>query len=260
MSQMTSENKARLIEYLAGRMPEVEARQFESQLDAWEEVLDDVDAEVDDDLAKHLRGAEPLPEDPPSLRRLIEKVGAIAPTAAGQPTRHDQDQEYFAKVLSPADHPGELGRLGRFRVLNILGSGGMGVVFEAEDSHLRRRLALKVLVPTLASHRASRERFLREARAVAAIRHQHVVSIHDTGEAHGLPFLVMPLLEGETLATRLAREGRLPFQEALRIGREIALGLDAAHQKNCLHRDVKPGNIWLEAPDAQVKIVDFGLR
>jgi hypothetical protein len=161
--------------------------------------------------------------------------------------------------LLPAQEPDEIGRLGSYRVLKVLGVGGMGVVFLAEDPQLKRMLALKALKPALAASRGARQRFLREAQAAAAIDHEHVISIYQVGEAQGIPFLAMPLLKGESLEARLRREGRLPLPEVLRIGREMAEGLEAAHASGLVHRDVKPSNVWLEAGRGRVKILDFGL-
>ena len=158
--------------------------------------------------------------------------------------------------LSPAQQASELGRLGSYRVVRILGLGGMGVVLEALDPKLKRRVALKVMRPELLANRSAVARFLREAQAAAAVKHDHVVTIYQVDEERGLPFLAMEYLAGETLETRLARDGRLPLPEVLRIGREIAAGLAAAHRLGLTHRDIKPANIWLEP---RVKILDFGL-
>jgi serine/threonine protein kinase len=161
-----------------------------------------------------------------------------------------------------------MGRMGPYRVLRVLGGGGMGVVFEALEPQLERRVALKAMRPALAANEVARRRFLREARTVASLQHDHVVTIHQVGEERGVPFLVMPLLQGESLEDRLKREGRLPPAEVFRLGREVAEGLAAAHALGLVHRDVKPGNIWLEAragePGAlatggRVKLLDFGL-
>jgi WD40 repeat protein len=162
-------------------------------------------------------------------------------------------------LLAPPEGSGEVGRLGGYRVLKVLGAGGMGVVLQAEDPQLHRPVALKVMLPAVAANAGSRERFMREARAAAAIEHDNIVAIYQVGEDRGVPFIAMPLLKGESLEDRLRRERRLPVREVLRIGREAARGLAAAHERGLTHRDIKPGNLWLEAPRGRVKILDFGL-
>jgi hypothetical protein len=152
-----------------------------------------------------------------------------------------------------------MGRLGPYRIVRLLGTGGMGVVFEAEDVALQRRVALKVIRPSLAVSPNARHRFLREARVTAALAHDHIVAIYQVGEDRGVLFLAMPLLKGETLEDRLQREGKPPLAEVLRIGRETAEGLAAAHEARLIHRDIKPRNIWLEERSGRVKLLDFGL-
>ena len=163
--------------------------------------------------------------------------------------------------LAPAQSPDEVGRLGGFRLLRLLGEGGMGIVFEAEDSRLGRRVAVKVMKPDAARNEEGRRRFLRKARAAAAVEHDHVVPIHHVDEDGGTPYLVMPLLRGESLDARLRKRPRLPAAEAVRIAREAAEGLEAAHAAGLVHRDVKPSNLWLEeTPHGErVKVLDFGL-
>jgi serine/threonine protein kinase len=170
-----------------------------------------------------------------------------------------QDDWEIGRLLAPPEGPDELGRLGPYRVVKVLGVGGMGAVFEAEDPMLGRNVALKALLPSVAAKTINRQRFLREARATAALRHDHIVAVYNAGEDRGIPFLVMELLEGEPLNLRLDREGRLPIDDVLRIGLETAEGLAAAHEYGLVHRDVKPGNIWLERLSGRVKILDFGL-
>jgi serine/threonine protein kinase len=162
--------------------------------------------------------------------------------------------------LAPAQGPDELGRLGPYVVRKVLGVGAMGVVFQAEDPQLKRAVALKVMKPSLAAFAEYHRRFIREAQLAAAIEHDHIVTIYQVGEDGGVPYLAMKLLQGETLEDRLNQiPGGLAPAEVLRIGREVAEGLEAAHQRSLIHRDIKPANIWLEAGRDRVKIVDFGL-
>jgi serine/threonine protein kinase/WD40 repeat protein len=161
--------------------------------------------------------------------------------------------------LAPPQQPDEIGRLGPYRVLAILGTGGMGIVFRAEDPALGRPIALKAMLPEVARKPIAKERFFREARSAANLKHPHIVTIHSVGEDRGAPYLAMEFLEGEPLDQKLRRSASLPLAEILRIGREISLGLDAAHKKGLIHRDIKPANIWLEGDAGHVKILDFGL-
>jgi serine/threonine protein kinase len=163
--------------------------------------------------------------------------------------------------LAPPQGSDEVGRLGPYVIRKVLGTGAMGIVFLAEDPRLNRMVALKVMKPSLAAHADFHRRFLREAQLAAAIEHVHIVTIYQVGEDRGVPFLAMRLLQGETLEDRLAsrKNGRLKISEAMRVGREIAEGLAAAHSRGLVHRDIKPANIWLEAGRDRVKIVDFGL-
>ena len=161
--------------------------------------------------------------------------------------------------LDPPARPDEIGRFGPYRVLGVLGRGGMGAVYRAEDPHLKRELAIKVLLPELASDPRAKARFVREAQAQAKVEHDHIVAIHLIGEANGVPFIAMPLLKGQTLADALRQNPRPPVREVVRVGREIAAGLAAAHAVGLIHRDIKPSNVWLEGPKRRVKILDFGL-
>jgi formylglycine-generating enzyme required for sulfatase activity len=203
------------------------------------------------------------------------RAPAPIPTGLGEPPTHPssissdltdgkeasdaEDAASLTEFLAPPQAADELGRLGGYRILEILGHGGMGVVFLGEDTTLGRKVAIKALLPRLAQNKASQQRFLREARAAAALEHDHVVAIHHVGEDRGAPYIVMPFLRGESLDQRLKREERLPLADVLRIGREAAEGLAAAHAMGLIHIDIKPANLWLEAPRSRVKILDFGL-
>jgi serine/threonine protein kinase len=148
-----------------------------------------------------------------------------------------------------------LGR--RYRLVERIASGGMGTVWVAEDTVLHRRVALKLLSESLSSDEQFVERFLREARAAAGLSHPSVAGVFDYGVDDDVHYIVMELLEGETLAARLAR-GPLPWEEAVRIAERVADALQAAHEAGVVHRDVKPGNIML-TDGGGVKVMDFGI-
>jgi serine/threonine protein kinase len=220
----------------------------------------------------------------PDARELVERLKKlVVPGALGRDTRaatpaspNDGTQCWAADdavesldFLRPPQQPDELGRLGQYRLLKKLGAGGMGIVFLAEDALLHRKVALKMMLPQFVAKPGAKERFLREARAAASIEHDHIVPIFQVGEDNGTPFLAMQFLKGEPLDACLAREGRLPVAEALRIARGMAEGLAAAHANNLIHRDIKPSNVWLEArtdginvgspAPSRVRLLDFGL-
>ena len=151
--------------------------------------------------------------------------------------------------------PGE--QLGPYEILGPLGKGGMGEVYRARDTRLRREVALKLL-PDAAAHDAdSLHRFDRETRAVATLNHPNILAIHDTGSFRAVPYAVTELLEGETLLDRL-RGGPLHPQKAVEVASQIAEGLAAAHEKGIIHRDIKPDNIFL-TNEGRGTILDFGL-
>jgi WD40 repeat protein/serine/threonine protein kinase len=171
------------------------------------------------------------------------------------------NQSAWLRLLDPPlpDRPQTLGRLGAYEVLEVLGQGGMGVVLKARDPALDRLVAIKVLTPSLAHGAAARRRFAREARAVAAVGHEHIVAIHAVDEFRGLPYLVMQYVPGRSLQDRLDAEGPLELKEILRIGTQAARALAAAHAQGVVHRDIKPANILLENCVERVKLTDFGL-
>jgi serine/threonine protein kinase/HEAT repeat protein len=247
-------------------------------------------AEQRDNLLEHLKSCQPCRErvaafpQGAALLRQVATTRFLRTTPGGG--KGGLTEKDLREILSPPETAEELGRLGPYRVLKILGHGGMGVVFGAEDVLLQRPVALKTMLPSLVTNTTARERFLREARATAAIRHDHIVAIYQVGEHRNIPYLAMEFLEGESLDERLRRQGKLLLAETLRIGRETALALAAAHQRGLIHRDIKPANLWLESRDqgsgvrgqgtegsassslipdpwpltpARVKLLDFGL-
>ncbi len=135
-------------------------------------------------------------------------------------------------------------RLGPYEILSPLGAGGMGEVYKAKDTRLDRIVAIKVLPAHVASSPEARQRFEREARAVSSLNHPNICTLHDVGHQDGVDFLVLELLEGQTLADRLVK-GPLPVDQVLRHGIEIAGALEAAHRRGIVHRDLKPANIML---------------
>ena len=147
-------------------------------------------------------------------------------------------------------------RLGPYEIVGLLGAGGMGEVFRARDTRLGREVALKVIPEDLQGQPEVRARFEREAKAASALNHPNICQVYDVGQENGTEFIVMELIEGESLAQRL-QKGPLPPPEVLRIGGQIADALDRAHRAGVVHRDLKPGNVMLTKSGAT--LMDFGL-
>jgi hypothetical protein len=147
-----------------------------------------------------------------------------------------------------------------FAIKGLIGRGGMGHVYKGFDTKLDRNIAIKVLHPSRAQDEVSKKRFLRESKTAASINHPSIVTIYQIGEHDRLPYIAMQLINGPNLSEYRAQQGGLiPIPEAVRIGREISEGLAAAHEKDLVHRDIKPDNILLEEPNQHVRIIDFGL-
>ena len=147
-------------------------------------------------------------------------------------------------------------RLGPYEIVAPIGAGGMGEVYRAKDTRLGRDVAVKVLPQHLSSSPEVRARFEREAKAVSSLNHPHICTLHDVGRSGDTDYLVMELVDGETLAQRLMK-GALPLQDVLRFGAQLADALDRAHRAGVTHRDLKPGNVMLTKSGA--KLLDFGL-
>jgi tRNA A-37 threonylcarbamoyl transferase component Bud32/Leucine-rich repeat (LRR) protein len=162
--------------------------------------------------------------------------------------------------LSPPQAADELGRLGDYRVLKKLGEGGMGFVFRGEDTVLKRSVALKVMRPEVAAKPQAADRFLREGRAAAGLKSDHIITVYGVGTANGVPYLAMEFLEGLPLDEWIKGQKKaVPLQHALRVVRDTLRGLAVAHEKGLIHRDIKPANLWIEKGTSRIKILDFGL-
>jgi serine/threonine protein kinase/Leucine-rich repeat (LRR) protein len=258
---------------LSGQTPAPAAADLAGHLETCEQCAAAIQTLLNEDsLGESVRaGSAPsLGHLPPDLvSKLMSLSGSVVPMAASvgdtqatqdgaaRVARGDKTVSVTPGMAAPqAD--GEVGRLGGYRILEVLGEGGMGLVYRAEDVSLQRLVALKVMKPDLARNDNSRKRFLAEARAAAKVRSDHVVTIYQTGEHGETAFAAMELLRGEPLDAWLRGHRDGPMSEFIRIGRETALGLHAAHQEGLIHRDIKPANIWIES-GGRVKILDFGL-
>lgn len=253
-------DSARLRNLLDGKLPPAEQAELQDHLEACETCLRRLEGLVAgqdswDDAARQLGRPQPAPD--PALRQAVGELAGAEPTA--DESKRPEGDELLLDFLSPSDKPGHIGRLGHYEVLEVIGRGGMGVVLRAIDESLNRVVAIKVLAPHLATSATARRRFAREAKAAAAVSHEHVVAIYAVDEYNGVPYLVMQYIAGKSLQERLDQGGPLELKEVLRIGIQTAAGLAAAHAQGLIHRDVKPANILLENGVERVKLTDFGL-
>jgi serine/threonine-protein kinase len=194
------------------------------------------------------------------LENFLTRSGPLPVTAPDTATRMVQDgilTQFQAKLILQGKYRGF--RIGSYKILDQLGVGGMGQVFLAEHTTMRRKVALKVLPAKLSADRVAVERFIREARAVAALDHPNIVRAHDVGTERGTHFLVLEYVEGQNLENRLRDAGgRLPWGEAVGYVVQAAAGLQHAHEKGLVHRDIKPANILVDK-EGVVKVLDMGL-
>lgn len=211
--------------------------------------------QLDPEILKDIKQDPEIAE--PALAALLDKA------KQGQPaddSSHEQLIETeIRSFLKPSDTPGSIGRLDEYEIQGIVGRGGMGIVLKGFDPSLCRTVAIKLLAPHWSVNALARRRFIREARATAAVVHEHIVTIHAVREDAPLPYLVMQFVQGVTLHDKLQKTGPLELKEVLRIGMQAAQGLAVAHAQGLVHRDIKPANILLENGVERVKITDFGL-
>lgn len=224
----------------------------------WEAIRAAFDDLVELDADSRARRLAALDTTDAALRAAVESL--LAADAEASTRLAPLDDGLFLDADPPPDPLGLVGReIAHFQVQQPVGAGGMGIVYRGQDTRLHRPVALKFLLPRYSLDTAAKARFLREARAAAALDHPHLCTIYDVRESEeGRLFLAMALYPGETLKARLARDGPLPLAEALSITKQIARGLACAHAAGIVHRDLKPGNVML-LPDGTVKILDFGL-
>ncbi len=201
-----------------------------------------------------------LPADEYDAALSMTRAGLSSPGGDDEMSRDPANiLRRLSAWLDATDDPAMLGRFGGYEIVGVIGEGGMGAVLKGHEPSLNRYVAIKMLAPHLASNGAARQRFSREAQAAAAVLHENVIAIHRVEESNGLPYLVMPYIAGVSLQTRLDEQGPLALVAILRIGRQIAAGLAAAHAQGLVHRDVKPANILLERGIERVTLTDFGL-
>jgi len=245
-------NEETLRRFMLGRVNEAEEQLCEQILADQETVINELDANENDSLIKALSDPSTnLREETRDAQRLVERIEQLIEPRTFRP-------EEWNRVLEEPLQEGDLGSIGRYRIVEFIASGGMGVVFRAIDSQLDRVVCIKLLNPAHQFNLETKTRFLRESREAAKLVHDRIVSIVDVGECNGLPWFTMPMHDGMTLRKRLQQSGVLPTATALGFLRQIAEGLNFAHRHGLLHRDLKPDNIWITDSGA-IKILDFGL-
>gem|GEM_PF-2344657 len=196
------------------------------------------------------------------LRELQDSVSGYSPPAARPREAADerfQPADFVVDVLLPARTPDAIGRLDEIEILSVVGCGGNGIVLKGWQPELQRLVAVKVMRPELCHNATARMRFVREARAAAAVVHPHVMPIHAVHAEGRLPYLVMPFLSCESLQERLDKVGPFDLTDVLQIGIQVSQALAAAHAQGLVHRDVKPANILVEKSGLRVVLADFGL-
>ena len=210
------------------------------------------------DPAAAFEGIEPCFMDGSRSPHEPDCPATVARNIGNRYSQQPEDNIHLS-YLAPANREDSLGRLNHYEVLNVVGRGAFGTVLRAFDTRLERIVAIKVLALEMASMSPARRRFLREARTSAQVRHENVVGIHSV-EEEPVPHLVMEYIPGRTLEQHLEERGPLDVPTVLRLGKQIADGLAAAHAGNLIHRDIKPGNIMLEGGTGdRIRITDFGL-
>ena len=257
-----------LVDFLQGKLVPPELENCESHLescDVCQETLSGINASdtLSEVVAKALAPQCPSTDDAEVVQSLVQRLGNPADftitqsDVSSKELLRDRAAEVLLHVSPDPDDDQSLGLLAGFRLKELLGSGGTGVVFRAYDLALDREIALKVLQPSLGD--LARDRFVAEARAAASIDHENVVAIYQVGQQDRLAWIAMKWVSGETLESRLLREDSLAEDEVRQLAIQIAKGLTEAHRQQLVHRDIKPANVWIGDADGKVLILDFGL-
>ena len=243
--------------YLAGLLSLAEETSFVNHLDTCGACCQDLVATAGDEPDWHT-ARELLRYSCVGHRQPTPELSTLAPFV---PEAGEGQSGRLAPppFLGPTDDPAMIGRIGSYEIRGVLGRGGFGWVLKGHDPALDRIVAIKILDPAAASVGAARERFAREARAMASVSHEHVVPIYAVDAHAGLPYFVMEYVAGGSLERRLKEEGRCDVVSIVRVGLQIALALTAAHRDGLVHRDIKPGNILLDRGTERVRVADFGL-
>ncbi|RZJ05403.1 MAG: HAMP domain-containing protein [Rubrivivax sp.] len=208
--------------------------------------------DVSPTLAAAVAAAQAAARTPPQPVQPAQSAESAESTAAPATAAPAQAAEPAGQATQPR-------QVGRYRLLERLGRGGMASVYRAHDPSIGRDVAIKFLHRTLCEDEDCRSRFLREARAAGALSHPNIVVVHDVGEIDDQPYMAMELLEGQSLAERLDSKEPLSIRQVLALGIQLARALDYAHANGVVHRDIKPGNIMLQGKDRRVKVADFGI-
>ena len=261
-----------LADFLLGNLTPTELETCEQHLASCDPCVDTIrDLKADDTLSGLARNAmlakkSVAPESTDSEMELVEQLIVKMETMSHSShslSSNDQQRSIAGRsaevqrLLSAPLEADDIGALGEYRLLRLLGAGSTGVVYQAVDQRLQRMVALKILRPSLGE--AARERFVAEARATAAIEHPNVVTIYEVGPEGPLSYIAMQWLPGQTLEEKLCESEVLPLDEVRQLAIQIAKGLAAAHEQGLIHRDIKPANIWIPADCSGAKILDFGL-
>ncbi len=246
-------NESMLRKFINGDLDEAEFRRTELVFESSETVAHIDSTTEGDSIVDSIKSMASLAAyESSDSHRFTERMESLV-------ARHILSAEELRRVLDEPTMLGDLGRIGRYRVEELLAAGGMGIVFRGYDTELSRAVCIKVLHPGLAMKPDARIRFERESRAAAKLRSERIVTLLDIGiQKNDLPYIVMQLLDGESLRTKLNRVHKLDVETAIRYSRQIAEGLSHANQFGILHRDIKPDNIWI-TPEDDIKLLDFGL-